>query len=80
MAIDESVGVETTSPEKSSGVQASSIKDGKTAALDGAVQFVTAHQDLPPMTAEIEKRIKKKIDGWMIPLVRCALRSLRKLY
>lgn len=33
-----------------------------------AAKFVIAHQDYPPMTPEIEKRVKKKIDSWMIPL------------
>ncbi|KAH6890644.1 major facilitator superfamily domain-containing protein [Thelonectria olida] len=33
-----------------------------------AAKFVAAHQDYPPMTPEIEKRVKKKIDAWMIPL------------
>lgn len=37
---------------------------------DRVAQFVAEHQDYPPMTPEMEKRIKKKIDAWIIPLVR----------
>ena len=35
---------------------------------DEAARFVAAHADYPPMTPEMEKRIKKKIDAWIIPL------------
>ena len=35
---------------------------------DKVAQFVAAHQDYPPMTPEMEKRIKRKIDAWIIPL------------
>ena len=39
-------------------------------AADGQVaQFVAEHRNYPPMTPEMEKRIKKKIDAWIIPLV-----------
>lgn len=48
-----------------------SVHDGK---IEGdepgnqAAKFVAAHADYPPMTPEMEKRIKKKIDAWLIPL------------
>ncbi|KAL6855502.1 hypothetical protein ACO1O0_006651 [Amphichorda felina] len=48
-----------------------SVQDGATgkdASDDKVAQFVAAHQDYPPMTPEMEKRIKKKIDAWIIPL------------
>lgn len=70
MAADESTGVGVTPVDKLGDVKDSSIKEGNASSMDDAVRFVAAHQDLPPMTPEIEKRIKKKIDGWMIPLVR----------
>ena len=69
MAADDSMGVGVTPDSKLGDVKDPSIKDGKTLAGDDAVLFVAAHQDLPPMTPEIEKRIKRKIDAWMIPLV-----------
>lgn len=37
---------------------------------DRLAKFVAEHQGYPPMTPEMEKRIKKKIDAWIIPLVR----------
>lgn len=36
--------------------------------LDEAAKFIAAHADYPPMTPEMEKRIKKKLDAWLIPL------------
>ena len=69
MAAEDSMGVGVTPAGKVGDERDPSIKDGKTVSGDDAVQFVAAHQDLPPMTPEIEKRIKKKIDAWMIPLV-----------
>lgn len=78
MAADDSTGVGVTPVDKVADVQDSSIKEGKTTTMDGAARFVAAHQDLPPMTPEIEKRIKKKIDAWMIPLVRGAPIALPK--
>lgn len=55
-----------------------SVQDGATgkdASDDKVAQFVAAHQDYPPMTPEMEKRIKKKIDAWIIPLVRATPRT-----
>lgn len=37
--------------------------------LDEAAEFLANANDYPPMTPEIEKKIVKKIDAWMIPLV-----------
>ncbi|KAM5349780.1 hypothetical protein ACJ41O_006285 [Fusarium nematophilum] len=34
---------------------------------DQATKVVAAHQDYPPMTREMEKRIKRKIDVWTFP-------------
>lgn len=48
-----------------------SFRDGKVAvhdAADQAAQFIAAHADYPPMTPEMEKKVKKKIDAWIIPL------------
>lgn len=43
--------------------------DDASVPLDDAARFIAAHADsYPPMTPEIEKRIKKKIDAWLIPL------------
>ncbi|CAH0004485.1 unnamed protein product [Clonostachys byssicola] len=35
---------------------------------DQAAKFIAAHADYPPMTPEMEKKIKRKIDAWLIPL------------
>ncbi|KAJ3957915.1 hypothetical protein N0V92_005502 [Colletotrichum tropicale] len=37
--------------------------------LDEAAEFLANANDYPPMTPEMEKRIVKKIDAWMIPLL-----------
>lgn len=66
MAPDDVSRVEATaadSPAEQSPVNEKVFPDDKVS------QFVVAHQHLPPMTPEIEKTIKKKIDAWMIPLV-----------
>ncbi|SPO01042.1 related to allantoate permease [Cephalotrichum gorgonifer] len=41
---------------------------GKESPDDKVVQLIAEHQDYPPMTPEMEKKIKKKIDAWIIPL------------
>ncbi|KAJ3545491.1 hypothetical protein NM208_g2480 [Fusarium decemcellulare] len=46
--------------------------NGQQSPEDQATKFVAAHQNYPPMTREMEKRIKKKIDAWIIPLA-CGL-------
>lgn len=50
--------------------------------LDEAAEFLANANNYPPMTPEMEKKIVKKIDAWMIPLVsdlclciRCVLSS-----
>lgn len=48
-----------------------SVRNGKIESdepADQAARFIAAHADYPPMTPEMEKRIKKKIDAWIIPL------------
>lgn len=42
------------------------IDDG---ALDEAAKYLANHEEFGPMTPEQEKKIVKKIDSWMIPLV-----------
>lgn len=42
--------------------------DNASMPLDEAALFIAAHADYPPMTPEMEKRIKKKLDAWLIPL------------
>ncbi|KAJ0282576.1 hypothetical protein COL940_005129 [Colletotrichum noveboracense] len=37
--------------------------------LDEAAEFLANANDYPPMTPEMEKKIVKKIDAWMIPLL-----------
>ncbi|KAI1495433.1 major facilitator superfamily domain-containing protein [Biscogniauxia marginata] len=37
--------------------------------LDDAVKYLAKSDEYPPMTPEQEKRIVKKIDAWMIPLL-----------
>lgn len=59
--------------------QSSSDEKNVPAANDEAAAFVAEFQHLPPMTPEIEKRIKKKIDGWMIPLVSHTIFLCRRL-
>lgn len=41
------------------------------AADDPAAHFLTTVGPFPPMTPEQEKRLVRKMDRWMIPLVRC---------
>lgn len=38
--------------------------------LDEAAKYLATANDYGPMTPEQEKKIVKKIDAWMIPLVR----------
>lgn len=40
-------------------------------ANDAAAQFLATVGPFPPMTPEEEKKLVRKIDRWMIPLVRC---------
>ena len=65
MAVNDSYNIEATrvADERSD-------HNMKEVPADKAAQFVAGHQDYPPMTPEMEKRIKRKIDRWMIPLVR----------
>lgn len=47
-----------------------SIRNGKTdmEPADQAAKFVAAHAGYAPMTPEMERRIKRKIDLWLVPL------------
>lgn len=38
-------------------------------ALDEAAKYIANHEEFGPMSPEQEKKIVKKIDSWMIPLV-----------
>lgn len=42
-------------------------------ALDEAAKYLANHEEFGPMTPEQERKIVKKIDAWMIPLV-CPIR------
>lgn len=45
-------------------------KAGASVADDPAAQFLATVGPFPPMTPEQEKKLVRKIDRWMIPLVR----------
>lgn len=45
-------------------------------ALDEAAKYLADHEEFGPMTPEQEKKIVKKIDSWMIPLVSLIQRML----
>lgn len=68
MATDESKGVEPAVSHRDG--ERMETDDAMTKAGVGlAAKFVAEHQNYPPMTPEIEKKLVRKIDGWMIPLV-----------
>lgn len=71
MAADDDTRVEAASANES-GMHGNDhvVGDEKNVHADKAAQFVVENQNYPPMTPQMEKRIKRKIDGWMIPLVR----------
>lgn len=53
------------------GVANGSVHDSKIESDEPAGQaakFIAAHADYVPMTPEMEKKIKKKLDAWLIPL------------
>ena len=71
MAAQDSRDAELGSPNHVSNTSTVSVDLAQKASPDDRLaQFVAEHQDYPPMTPEMEKRIKKKIDAWIIPLVR----------
>lgn len=37
--------------------------------IDEAAKYLAGERQYPPLTPEKEKRLRKKIDAWMIPLV-----------
>lgn len=81
MAADDDTRVEAVSAHGSgNNVNSHTAGDEKPVPDDKAAQFVVAHQNYPPMTAEQEKRIKKKIDAWMIPLVSSLSQWKRSLW
>lgn len=43
--------------------------------LDEAAKYLADHEQYGPMTPEQEKKIVKKIDAWMIPLVSLVIRK-----
>lgn len=49
--------------------QSEILKSTQDGVLDEAATFLANADAFPPMTPEMEKRIVKKIDAWMIPLV-----------
>lgn len=55
-----------------------STKDVDDRALDEAAKYLANHEEFGPMTPEQEKKIVKKIDSWMIPLVSPNSRNLRR--
>lgn len=48
-------------------------------ALDEAAKYLANHEEYGPMTPEQERKIVKKIDAWMIPLV-SAIPRMSPLY
>lgn len=50
--------------------QSEILKSPRDGVLDEAATFLANADAFPPMTPEMEKKIVKKIDAWMIPLVR----------
>lgn len=48
------------------GETSKTVDDGT---LDEAAKYLANHEEFGPMTPEQEKKIVKKIDAWMIPLV-----------
>lgn len=71
MAAQDSADVEHGAANDAGATSAASIDlTRKESPDDRVAQFVAEHQNYPPMTPEMEKRIKKKIDAWIIPLVR----------
>lgn len=49
--------------------EAGEMKQHNLRDMDEAAKWLASAESYPPMTPEQEKRLKKKIDGWMIPLV-----------
>jgi len=41
--------------------------------LDDAAQYLAGHDEFGPLTPEKEKAIVRKIDAWMLPLVKLFL-------
>jgi hypothetical protein len=37
--------------------------------LDEAAKYLAGHDEFGPMTPEMEKKLVKKIDAWILPLV-----------
>lgn len=53
----------------SSTAQGETLKHVDDRALDEAARYLATTEEYGPMTPEMEKKIVKKIDAWMIPLV-----------
>lgn len=53
-----------------SAVEGETLKTTDDRALDEAAKYLAHTEGYGPMTPEKEKQIVKKIDAWMIPMVR----------
>lgn len=51
------------------------FKHGQTKEADQAAQFLARIGPFPPMAPEQEKKLVRKIDRWMVPMVRPTTRS-----
>lgn len=70
-----------TTSEGQGDVVSPTVKTLDNNVVDDAAKYLANTRDsqYPPMTPEREKKLKKKIDSWMIPLVRAYCCERRRL-
>lgn len=51
------------------GIETGEIKGTSTRELDEAAKYLAGHDEFGPLTPEMEKKLLKKIDAWILPLV-----------
>lgn len=61
---------QVTSTQRSS---SENVRHAQTKEADQAAQFLAGVGPFPPMTSEQEKKLVRKIDRWMIPLVKAPI-------
>jgi hypothetical protein len=69
---DRGKAIDALQPQPSRGqgdTEEAGVKSLNDSELDEAARYLANGAEYPPMTPEMEKRIVKKIDSWMIPLV-----------
>lgn len=54
-------------------IETGEIQGKSTRELDDAAKYLAGHDEFGPLTPEMEKKLVKKIDAWILPLVRFPL-------